>query len=203
MGRLFPYSLTMIEIQGSGFDCAERLFICLDKTFISAASEKCDVRELIPEFYYMPEMFLNINKLNFGQIQINNYIGSITYYDELFEENEKKEKISINGVLLPKWCKDNPYYFILKSRELLENSSIINANPWIDLIFGYYQRGKNAQKIGNLYLPCSYDGVMNGRLSDEEILKNRNDSEFRMRLFELGVNPCKVFDKKITEKKKF
>ena len=202
MGRLFPYSLTMIEIQGSGFDCAERLFICLDKTFISAASEKCDVRELIPEFYYMPEMFLNINKLNFGQIQINNYIGSITYYDELFEENEKKEKISINGVLLPKWCKDNPYYFILKSRELLENSSIINANPWIDLIFGYYQRGKNAQKIGNLYLPCSYDGVMNGRLSDEEILKNRNDSEFRMRLFELGVNPCKVFDKKITEKKK-
>ena len=43
---------------------------------------------------------------------------------------------------------------------------------------------------------------MNGRLSDEEILKNRNDSEFRMRLFELGVNPCKVFDKKITEKKK-
>jgi hypothetical protein len=174
----------------------------LDKTFISAASEKCDVRELIPEFYYMPEMFLNINKLNFGQIQINNYIGSITYYDELFEENEKKEKISINGVLLPKWCKDNPYYFILKSRELLENSSIINANPWIDLIFGYYQRGKNAQKIGNLYLPCSYDGVMNGRLSDEEILKNRNDSEFRMRLFELGVNPCKVFDKKITEKKK-
>jgi hypothetical protein len=43
---------------------------------------------------------------------------------------------------------------------------------------------------------------MNSRLTDEEILKNRNDSEFRMRLFELGVNPCKVFDKKITEKKK-
>ena len=202
MGRIFPYSFTMIEIQGAGFDCAERLFICLEKTFASAASEKCDLRELIPEFYYMPEIFLNINKLNFGQIQINNYIGSITYYDELFEENGKKDKIEINGVLLPKWCKDNPYYFILKSRELLENSNKINVNPWIDLIFGYYQRGKNAQKIGNLYLPSSYDGVMNNRLTDEEILKNRNDSEYRMRLFELGVNPCKVFDKKITEKKK-
>ena len=54
MGRLLPYSLTMIEIQGGGFNCSERLFICMQKTFSSAANEKCDVRELIPEFYYMP-----------------------------------------------------------------------------------------------------------------------------------------------------
>ena len=202
MGRIFPYSFTMIEIQGGGFDCSERLFICLDKTFTSAASEKCDVRELIPEFYYLPEIFMNINKLNFGQIQINNYIGSVSYYDQLFEENGKKDKIVVNDVLLPKWCKDNPYYFILKSRELLENCNEINANSWIDLIFGYNQRGKNAQKVGNLYLPSSYDGVMEYRLTDEDILKNRNDSEFRIRLFELGVNPCKVFDKKISDKKK-
>ena len=202
MGRLFPFSFTMIEIQGGGFDCAERLFICLDKTFTSATSEKCDVRELIPEFYYLPEIFININKLNFGQVQISNYKGSVTYYDQLFEENGKNDKILVNDVLLPKWCKDNPYYFILKCRELLENYKEINANSWIDLIFGYKQRGKNAQKVGNIYLPSSYDGVMESRLSDEEILKNRNDSEFRMRLFELGVNPCKVFDKKISDKKK-
>ena len=61
MGRLFPFSLTMIEIQGAGFDCSERLFLCLQKTFSSAASEKCDVRELIPEFFSMPELFMNIN----------------------------------------------------------------------------------------------------------------------------------------------
>ena len=202
MGRIFPYSLTMIEIQGSGFDCSERLFICLEKTFASAATEKCDVRELIPEFFYMPEFFLNINKLNFGEISIQNYYGAISYYDELLEKNQNKEKIVIDDVLLPKWCKDNPYNFIIKSRELLENNNLVNIGAWINLIFGYYQRGKPAQQIGNLFLPSSYDGVMNNRLSDEEILKNRNDTEYKLRLFELGVNPCKVFVKKITDKKR-
>ena len=202
MGRLFPYSLTMIEIQGAGFDCAERLFICLQKTFSSAASEKCDVRELIPEFYSMPEFFMNINKLNFGEICTNNYLDAITYYDELFEQNGKKQKIPIEDVLFPKWSKDNAYIFILKSKELLENNNLIDLNPWIDLIFGYTQRGRPAQQVGNLFLPCSYDGVINSRVKDEDLLKNRNDLEYKMRLFELGVNPTKVFDKKLWEKKK-
>ena len=100
MGRIFPYSLTMIEIQGSGFDCSERLFICLDKTFASATMEKCDVRELIPEFYFLPELFLNINKLNFGKINIDNYLGAITYYNELNEKNGKQNKIIIECYFL-------------------------------------------------------------------------------------------------------
>ena len=202
MGRIFPYSLTMIEIQGSGFDCSERLFICLDKTFASATMEKCDVRELIPEFYFLPELFLNINKLNFGKINIDNYLGAITYYNELNEKNGKQNKIIIDDVLLPGWCKDNPYIYIIKSRELLENNNICNINPWIDLIFGYTQRGKPAQQVGNIFLSSSYDGVINNRIKDGEILKNRNESEFKMRLFELGVNPTKVFDKKLSDKKK-
>ena len=70
MGRIFPYCLTMIEIQGAGFDCSERLFICLQKTFSSASNEKCDVRELIPEFYCMPELLLNINKLRIQNHQL-------------------------------------------------------------------------------------------------------------------------------------
>ena len=203
MGRIFPYALTMIEIQGPGFDCAERLFICIDKTFFSATNEKCDVRELIPEFYFMPELFMNINKLNFGEIEINNYLGAITYYDELVEKNNKERKITVEDVLFPKWCKDNPFLFVTKCRELFENNTLIDINSWIDIIFGYYQRGQPAQQIGNLFLPSSYDGVMNYRLKNEELISNRFDSEYKMRLFELGVNPTKVFDKKLYERKKF
>ena len=202
MGRIFPYALTMIEIQGPGFDCAERLFLCLEKTFFSATHEKCDVRELIPEFYFMPELFMNINKLNFGEIEITNYKGAITYYDELLEKNNKNHRITVNDVLFPKWCKDNPFFFITKCRELFENNALIDINSWIDIIFGYYQRGQPAQQIGNLFLPSSYDGVMNYRLKDEDLILNRFDSEYKMRLFELGVNPTKVFDKKLYEKKK-
>ena len=196
LGRLFPYSLTMIEIQGTGFDCSERLFLCLDKTFLSSTNEKCDIRELIPEFYTLPELFLNINKLNFGQININNFLDSVNYINEIIEKNNGSSKVDVQDVILPNWCKYNPYFFIQKKRELLENKIRIDLNPWIDLIFGITQRGVNAQKIGNLFLPYVYDGVMNCRIKDEDILKNREDTEYQLRLFELGVHPTKVFDKK-------
>ena len=31
--------------------------------------DSSDVRELIPEFYFMPEMFVNLNRCNFGKKQ--------------------------------------------------------------------------------------------------------------------------------------
>lgn len=42
-----------------------------------------DVRELIPEFYYLPELFLNLEKHNFGLMQ-------------------SKERV--HNVILPPWC---------------------------------------------------------------------------------------------------
>ena len=39
----------------------------MKKTFESATSLKDDVTELIPEFYSLPEMLININNLNLAQ----------------------------------------------------------------------------------------------------------------------------------------
>ena len=201
LGRLFPYSLTMIEIQGTGFDCSERLFLCIEKTFLSSTNEKCDVRELIPEFYTLPEIFMNINQLNFGEINLNNFYDSIDYLNEIIAKNNGGKKINVQDVFLPNWCKYNPYLFIVKKRELLEYKSKISS--WIDIIFGFYQRGTKAQEIGNLFLPYSYDGVMNFRIKDKNILEDRENTEYQIRLFELGVNATKVFDKKVIYKKKY
>ena len=200
LGRLFPYSLTMIEIQGSGFDCSERLFLCIDKTFQSSTTEKCDVRELIPEFYTLPEIFMNINQLNFGEINLTNFYDSIDYLDEIIEKNNGAKKSKVQDVFLPNWCKYNPYLFIQKKRELFENK--LKINSWIDIIFGFYQRGSKAQEIGNLFLPYTYDGVMNLRIKDKKILEDRENTEYQVRLFELGVNATKVFDKKVIDNKK-
>ena len=200
LARLFPYSLTMIEIQGSGFDCSERLFLCIEKTFLSSTNEKSDVRELIPEFYTIPEMFMNINELNFGEINLNNFAQSIGYINEVIEKNNGDLKTKVQDVLLPNWSKYNAYLFIQLKRELLENK--LKMNPWLDLIFGISQRGPNAQEIGNLYLPYSYDGVLNYRVKEEKVLENREDNEYVIRLFEIGVNATKVFDKKILDTKK-
>ena len=200
LARLFPYSLTMIEIQGTGFDCSERLFLCIDKTFLSSTNEKSDVRELIPEFYTMPEIFINLNKLNFGKINVNNFEESIDYLNEILEKNNGKQKMNVQDVILPSWCKYNPYLFIQLKRELLENR--LKFNPWLDLIFGNTQRGINAQEIGNIFLPYAYDGLINYRIKEKDILEDRENTEYMIRLFELGVNPTKVFDKKIIDNKK-
>ena len=86
--RIFPYSMTLIEIQGDGFDVSDRLFLKLQKSFYTAATEKCDLREIIPEFFTLPEMFLNINNLNLGQIDINYYKKECEENDDNLEEQK-------------------------------------------------------------------------------------------------------------------
>ena len=179
--RLFPYSYTAVEIQGGSFDVGDRLFINLQNSISSAVGEKGDLRELIPDLFILPELFMNINNLELG-----------------FSKNKE-----INDVNMPTWCLNNPYFFVEKHRTLLE-CGYLNINGWIDLIFGINQRGKTAQNIGNVFLPFSYDGVLNFRLKPEDLLKNRDESEYKIRLFEMGVHPTKVFDKKCKgEKIKF
>ena len=194
--RIFPYSLTLIEIQGPGFDATERLFLKLQSSFYTAATEKCDLREIIPEFFVLPEMFLNINSLELGKINLYDFIDGNNKNDNIDNIDSTKKEIKVlNEVDLPKWCNNSPYLFVEKYRKIFE-SPLINIHPWIDLIFGFTQRGAKSQRVGNLFLPYAYDGVINSRLSKEDLLKDRNEKEFLVRLFELGVHPCKVFEKK-------
>ena len=55
--RIFPYSSLRIELQGKNFDDPNRLFNSLENSFYCASSQKSDLRELIPEFFCLPEMF--------------------------------------------------------------------------------------------------------------------------------------------------
>ncbi len=216
LGRLFPYAFTMIEIQGTSFDCPDRLFLSLNRAFFSSTTEKCDLRELIPEFYNIPELFLNINKLDLGEINIKDYLGILGDIDNTIIEKEKendknktkkldskikKKMVKVENVVLPKWSKQDPYNYILKTRGLLEKKNI-NLNPWIDLIFGYTQRGIKAQLLGNLFSPYTYDGVINKRLKPEDLLAHRSEFEYQMKYFELGITPSKVFEKRADVNKK-
>jgi hypothetical protein len=64
--RLFPFSHISIELQGKSFDNPNRLFLSVENAFHNSISQTTDVKEIIPEFFYLPEMFLNINDLNMG-----------------------------------------------------------------------------------------------------------------------------------------
>lgn len=57
----------LVSAQG-GFDIAERMFYNVGKEWESASRDNMgDVRELIPEFFYLPDFLLNSNNIHLGQ----------------------------------------------------------------------------------------------------------------------------------------
>jgi hypothetical protein len=58
--RLEPFSRLALSLQGGKFDVADRLFHNIGSSWASASSENLqDVRELIPEFFYLPDFLVN------------------------------------------------------------------------------------------------------------------------------------------------
>ena len=170
--RLFPFTEIHIELQGTGFDSSSRLFNSIDKTFQSCIGQTTDVRELIPEFYYLPEMFLNLNNLNLGKIDNN---------------------IPVNDVITP--CNNNPYEFVHIMKNVLESENIsYNINNWIDLFFGYKVKGKEAENAKNIFRDYSYQEDINLN----EII---NKADY-LRCIEFGLIPNQLFSKEFPEKEK-
>ncbi|KAJ8494123.1 hypothetical protein OPV22_015844 [Ensete ventricosum] len=122
--RLPPLSTENQKLQGGQFDHADSLFNSVKDTWLSAAgkSNTSDVKEMIPEFFYMPEFLENRFNLDLGIKQSGENVGD---------------------VVLPPWAKGSAREFIRKHREALESDYVSeNLQCWIDLIFGYKQRGK-------------------------------------------------------------
>ncbi|KAG8495142.1 hypothetical protein CXB51_013211 [Gossypium anomalum] len=127
--RLPPFSAENQKLQGGQFDHADRLFSSIRDTWLSAAGK--DVKELIPEFFYMPEFLENRISLDLGEKQSGEKVGDVQ---------------------LPPWAKGSAREFIRMHREALESDFVSeNLHHWIDLIFGYKQRGKAAEKAANVF----------------------------------------------------
>ena len=170
--RIFPYSYVAIEIQGEKFDDPDRIFTSMLKTFESVTTLKDDLRELIPEFYMLPELFLNNNNLNLAQNKLNS----------------ENNLIVINDVKLPLWCNNNAITFVVELRRYLESTNF-NLNKWIDLIFGVTQRGEKAEENHNIFQAHTYEN--NVKISSIEDIDSRNAL---MRQSEMGVVPFQIFD---------
>ena len=117
----------MLKLQNGKLDHPDRIYHSVEKDW-----ERCNnvaVNELIPEFYEDKIEFLsNFKNINFGL-------------------NSKEEKI--DDVKFPKWA-ENSEDFLKKMRNALESEYVNkNLNLWIDLIFGYKQRGEEAIKSNN------------------------------------------------------
>jgi len=92
------------------------------------------VKELIPEFFCLPEMFENFERFKFGCRQ----------------NGERVEDVS-----LPPWCQRDSRLFVLIHRQALESELVRNQiHNWIDLIYGYKQSGESAVEAINVFHPA-------------------------------------------------
>ena len=121
--RVLPYSFLAIEFQGD-FDDSNILFNSIEKLLISSISNLSDLREMIPELYYMIELFYNKNNILFKFPENGKPIDYIIIREE--------EKISTHI----KKMKNFANYICLMRNNIEEERDI---NQWIDLIFGINQ----------------------------------------------------------------
>ena len=99
-----------------------------------------DVKELIPEFYTNPEFLRNANELPLGTMQNGHTLGDVG---------------------LPPWAKGSPEEFIRLHRAALESDYVsANLHHWINLIFGYKQRGPPAVDALNVFYYLTYEGAV-------------------------------------------
>ncbi|KAK3310818.1 uncharacterized protein B0T15DRAFT_51070 [Chaetomium strumarium] len=171
--RLPPFVQSYILLQGGTFDYPDRLFFSIEGAWTSASRDNgSDVRELIPEFFYLPEFLTNINGYNFGVRQGG---GG-----------------RVDNVILPPWAKGDPKIFIAKHREALESPYVSQRlHQWIDLVFGYKQRGELAVENLNVFHPLSYKGTRD--------LDNITDPQERLIttgiIHNFGQTPHQIFTK--------
>lgn len=148
--RLQPFSAAFFLIQGGTWDHADRMFYSIQNTWDSASNKNmADVRELTPEFFFLPDFLTNVNGYNFGL---------------------RSDESSIDNVQLPPWAKGDPTIFIAKQREALESPYVSqNLHHWIDLIFGHKQRGEAAIEAANVYHFMTYQGAIDlDSITDEK-----------------------------------
>ncbi|XP_040213180.1 neurobeachin-like protein 1 isoform X2 [Rana temporaria] len=166
--RVEPFTTLHIQLQSGRFDCADRQFHSIPGTWQALVDNPNDVKELIPEFFYFPEFLENKNGFDLGKLQIS------------------KERV--DEVILPKWAK-SPEDFIHKHRKALESEYVsAHLHEWIDLIFGYKQRGPAAVEALNVFYYCSYEGAVDlDAIADE---KERKAIEGMINNF--GQTPCQL-----------
>uniref|UniRef100_A0A3Q2NZ63 Lysosomal trafficking regulator n=1 Tax=Fundulus heteroclitus TaxID=8078 RepID=A0A3Q2NZ63_FUNHE len=138
--RMPPFTKMFLAYQDQSFDIPDRTFHSMNTTWrLSSYESMTDVKELIPEFFYLPEFLVNREGFDFG-----------------VRQNGER----VNHVNLPPWARNDPRLFILIHRQALESEHVSQTLcQWIDLVFGLKQKGKAAVQAINVFHPATYFGM--------------------------------------------
>ncbi|KAJ2677673.1 hypothetical protein GGH99_005776 [Coemansia sp. RSA 1285] len=166
--RLEPFTSVHVSLQSGKFDHADRQFYSIAETWNSCMTGPGDVKELIPEFFYLPEFLVNSNGVDLGKKQDGTLLGDVS---------------------LPPWA-STPDEFVQIHRQALESEYVsANLHKWIDLVFGYKQRGHEAIKAHNVFYYLTYEGAVNLDAIQDPVERASVESQIHY----FGQTPTQLF----------
>ncbi|XP_077197990.1 neurobeachin isoform X4 [Paroedura picta] len=155
--RIEPFTTFFLNANDGKFDHPDRTFSSVARSWRNSQRDTSDVKELIPEFYYLPEMFVNSNGYSLGV---------------------REDEVVVNDVELPPWAK-KPEDFVRINRMALESEFVsCQLHQWIDLIFGYKQRGPEAVRALNVFHYLTYEGSVNLDSITDPVLREIPEAYF-------------------------
>ena len=171
--RLEPFTTQSLELQGGSFDLPARLFTSIPDTWRNCLINQSDVKELIPEFFFLPSFLHDTNDVNVG----------------FLKPKSGTSPISIDSVQLPPWA-NSPQAFVQMNRLALESEYVsAHLHEWIDLIFGFKQLGQEAIDAHNVFYYTSYEGNIDIDSIADPTLKQ----SVQMQIREFGQTPSRLF----------
>nr|XP_023681770.1 neurobeachin [Paramormyrops kingsleyae] len=156
--RIEPFTTFFLNANSNKFDHPDRTFSSITRSWRNCQRDTSDVKELIPEFYYLPEMFVNSNKYSLGV---------------------RDDRVSVCDVDLPPWAK-KPEDFVRINRMALESEFVsCQLHQWVDLIFGYKQRGPEAMRALNVFHYLTYEGTVNLDSISDPVLREAMEAQIQ------------------------
>ena len=166
--RLEPYTSSAINLQEGHLDCPDRLFRSLAEAYHGCTHSTTDVKELIPEFFYLPDFLVNRNRLDLGMTQHGQ---------------------RVDDVELPPWAEDAVSFIAIHRRALESDYVSSRLHLWIDLIFGCKQRGDAAVEAVNVYYYLTYEGQVDLAAIEDEMLRTATEAQ----VVNFGQTPRQLF----------
>lgn len=156
--RLEPFTTMFLGLQGGKFDHADRLFSSVSLSWKNSQRDTSDVKELIPEWYFLPEMFYNQSEYRLGA---------------------RDDGKIVSDVELPPWAK-SPEEFVRINRMALESEFVsCQLHQWIDLIFGYKQRGPEAMRATNVFYYLTYEGSVDLDTITDPVMREAIENQIK------------------------
>ncbi|XKL61309.1 hypothetical protein PGB90_008366 [Kerria lacca] len=156
--RIEPFTTMFLALQDGKFDHPNRLFSSINLSWKNCQRDTSDVKELIPELFFLPEMLVNENGYQLGQQEDGSSVGNIE---------------------LPSWA-SSPEQFIRINRMALESEFVsCQLHQWIDLIFGYKQRGPEAIRATNVFYYLTYEGSIDIEAISDPMMREAIENQIR------------------------